>query len=146
MEPSSSRRTWILPLLLVAVLVGVLAVRAWQPAGTRVEPTTTVPMEGTTQQQVALTIDTGDRPPRASSVPWQAGMTVQEMLAASDTPFVVHGNGPAAFLTELAGIKNEGPGGRNWQFEVNGKWSDRSFGIQTLEPGDHVLWKFAASE
>ena len=73
-------------------------------------------------------------------------MTVQDALAASGAKFSVQGNGAAAFLTELAEIKNEGPGGRNWQFEINNQWSDRSFGIRTLDPGDRVLWKFETSE
>ena len=146
MALSASRRNWILPLLLVAVLAGVLAVRAWQPAATRVEPTAQVPAARSNQQQVELAIDTGEGKPRVSSIPWRSGMTVQDALAASEATFAVQGRGAAAFLTELAEIKNEGPGGRNWQFEINNQWSDRSFGIQTLDLGDRVLWKFEASE
>jgi hypothetical protein len=142
----SSRRRWVLPLLLVGVLAGVLAVRAWRPETIHVESAAVPHTEEANQQQVELVIDAGAGELRASNVNWRDGMTVQDVLAASETAFVVQGHGDAAFLTELGGVKNEGPGGRNWQFEVNHKWSDRSFGVHTLTPGDHVLWKFATSE
>lgn len=140
------RRRWVLPALLVTVLVGVLLIRAWQPEGTRVESEELPTSEASAEPQVVLTIDAGDGEPRVRNADWRDGMTVQEALKASNTAFAVQGSGAAAFLTELAGFKNEGPGGRNWQFEVNHKWSDRSFGVHELKPGDHVLWEFAESE
>jgi hypothetical protein len=72
---------------------------------------------------------------------------VQKALATAEAvTFSVQGEGDKAFLTELAGHSNEGPGGKNWQFEVNGQWSSSSFGIHELQPGDRVLWEFKESE
>jgi hypothetical protein len=48
-------------------------------------------------------------------------------------------------LAELDHVGNEGAGGRNWLYQVNGKHADRSFAVYVLQPGDHVLWRFTAS-
>jgi hypothetical protein len=143
----SNRKHWVLPLLLIAVFTGVLLVRAWQPEGTRIESVGLPSFEVSAQPHIEMTIDFGDGElPHEFSAAWHDGMTVQELLESSNSAFAVQGSGTAAFLTELAGVKNEGPGGRNWQFEVNQRWSDRSFGVHKLKPGDHVLWEFAESE
>lgn len=60
--------------------------------------------------------------------------------------FEYAGRGEKAMLTQLAGKENEGAGGRNWIYQVNGEWAKQSFGAYYPLPGDRVLWKFAPSE
>ena len=62
----TSRRRWVLPLLLVGVLAGVLAVRVWQPGSTLVESNEAKPIEMSSRQLVELTIDNGEGKPQAS--------------------------------------------------------------------------------
>ena len=70
-------------------------------------------------------------------------MTVGDVLQNDPrTSFVTQGSGASAFLTEINGVKNEGAGGRNWMYSVNGERADRSFAVYELQPGDHVLWSF----
>jgi hypothetical protein len=74
-------------------------------------------------------------------------MTVRGLLtSASLVGFGQTGRGQSAFLTEISGVKNEGAGGRNWMYSVNGLRGDRSFEAYELQPGDHVLWSFAPSQ
>jgi hypothetical protein len=78
-------------------------------------------------------------------------MTVRDALAAAvdssgNVKFAQQGADQSAFLTEIEGVKNEGAGGRNWTYTVNGKLGDRSFAIYPLRPGDQVLWTHAAQQ
>lgn len=149
MEKSDQNRLWVLPLLLAIVLGGVLAVRCWQPAAMSGKRSLGVGAEPIRGELVELEIDAGEGTPLAFQVPWEAGATVQDALAGAGNgklSFAVQGRNAGALLTELAGYANEGEGGRNWHFEVNGEWADRSFAVYELQPGDHVLWKFAEGE
>lgn len=149
MEKSHQIRLWILPLLLVVVLGGVVVVRNRQLPETVSTPTTERKTELMSNEVVELEIDTGEDTLLRFEVLWEKGMTVRDavaQVAKGDLTLVVQRDEEAAFLMELAGLANEGRGGRNWVFEVNGKWADRSFAVYELEPGDHVLWKFVESE
>lgn len=94
-----------------------------------------------------LVIDYGDGVEKHfSQLAWRDGLTVQDLLnTAAKHPrgikFEFRGQGETAILTQLDGVKNEGSG-RNWIYQVNGKFGDRSFAIQKLSAGDNVLWKF----
>ena len=74
-------------------------------------------------------------------------MTVADLLNSEPRISLTStGSGASAFLTSLDGVANEGAGGRNWTYSVNGKHADRSFAVYELQPGDHVLWTFAAQQ
>ncbi len=71
-------------------------------------------------------------------------MTVRDLLnGVPRLRIVQQGSGSSAFLTQIDDVTNEGAGGRNWMYSVNGQRADRSFAIYELQPGDHVLWSFA---
>jgi hypothetical protein len=94
---------------------------------------------------VAITIEFGgDKPALRKQIPWSPGMTVRNLLtSASFGTLAEKGRGESAFLVGIAGVHNEGAGGRNWMYSVNGKRGDRSFAIYQLQPNDDVLWSFA---
>lgn len=84
-------------------------------------------------------------------VKYRPAMTVLDaMQDAANTnaawAFQYQGSGASAFLTKLGEQSNGGAAGLNWLYEVNGKRAIVSFGVLQLEPGDHVLWKFAPYE
>jgi hypothetical protein len=62
--------------------------------------------------------------------------------ASSDLAITQRGSGQAALLTAIGDVSNEGAGGSNWTYEVNGQSADRSFAVYELRPGDRVLWTF----
>jgi hypothetical protein len=150
---------WRLPLLLAVVLAAVVIVngrgirRATPGGGASVQP----PAIQSARQTVALTVDFGDgRRLTWNAIPWQDGMTVDAALAHAaahpgaetsdlDLSYIQHGVGASAFLSELGGVANEGAGGRNWTYRVNGQRADRSFAVYVLQPGDQVLWTFGGS-
>jgi len=150
---------WRLPLLLAAVLAAILAfkgsgIRVSEVAEESAEPETAagIPNGG---EKVSLAIEVGEQSERREYTPtWRTGMTVANaMAAARQQPdddrrleYIVQGRGQSAFLTELAGVANEGSGGRNWTYTVNGERADRSFAVYELKPGDQVLWSFKHSE
>ena len=50
------------------------------------------------------------------------------------------GSGRTFFLTEINGQKNEGAGGRNWIYTVNGKLGNKSAGLFEIKAGDEIEW------
>ena len=63
-------------------------------------------------------------------------MTVADLLSsAPEVPITQKGSDQAAFLTAINGVANEGAGGKNWTYEVNGEVADRSFAVYELQPG-----------
>jgi len=151
---SSCGPWWRLPLLLALVLAAILLTRE---IGTRetadVGPNPPADRTfGRTGETISLAIDYGDeRRQQYDGVPWREGMTVRDALAAAvdssgNVKFAQQGSDQTAFLTQIEGVKNEGAGGRNWTYSVNGKLGDRSFAIYPLRPGDQVLWTFAAQQ
>jgi hypothetical protein len=143
---------WQLPLLLAVVLVAILLVNRWrirEPVPTTGGPPTAAAAEAENGQTIVLTIDFGGGMRREwSALPWREGMTVGDALSAASQPsggeleFAQQGSGASAFLTRFGDAVNEGAGGRNWTYEVNGQRADRSFAVYVLKPGDQVLWKF----
>lgn len=59
--------------------------------------------------------------------------------------FEISGNGDMAFVTEMAGIPNEGKDGKNWIYAINGKAADTGIGSAHVRPGDEVRWCFLKS-
>lgn len=145
------RAWWRLPLLLACVLAAIVWSRF---RGLRESaPQLTVKTSNATTDNdpingVLLVINFGEGkrltyPPRKC----YEGMTVADLLDRStDLPFRKKGAGESAMLTELGGVANEGAGGRNWIYSVNGKDADKSFEIYQLHPKDKVLWSFVKSK
>lgn len=99
-----------------------------------------------TTPNVVLICDNGlER--RYLPIPWQREMTVlHAMLSAARTfriPFVCSGAGSKTFLTSIGHFANEGHGGRNWMYSVNGSFPETSFAVFALEAQDIVEWCYA---
>jgi hypothetical protein len=140
-----------LPLALAAVLGVVLLARGWSA-----DPDGSVTPGGVIESAsriVEIARQAPDEADVSASVPWRAGMTVQDATAAADAaepggPWRSRwrGVGAGALLEELGGRPNEGPGRDNWQFTVDGEYGDRSAGATPLRPGQRVLWRLAPYE
>jgi hypothetical protein len=134
------------------ILAALLVSRGMRTRDGAAPNTTADSAAGQTGETVSLAIDYGPEGGRKDyAVPWREGMTVADALhAAGGTTGrleVSHqGSGEATFLTEIGGVSNEGAGGRNWTYRVNGTLADRSFAVYPLRPGDQVLWTFAAGQ
>ncbi|MEE3372790.1 MAG: DUF4430 domain-containing protein [Planctomycetota bacterium] len=133
-RPRPGFLSWIL--LSILLLTGLaLSTTAKDDAAPR-------PNEG-----VQMIIDYGDGVQKHfTALSWKKGMTGLDALnQAKRHPrgirFSYRGKGARGFLTAIDGLKNEGQG-KNWIYRVNGKLGDRSFAIQTLNPGDVTLWNF----
>jgi hypothetical protein len=120
------------------LLVGQLAVGAAETAGPeRAEP-----------DPVCLIVDYGDGVQKHfTQLPWKAEMTVLDaLLLARDHQRGIRldyrGRAATSLVTQIDDLANQGGGGRNWIYYVNKKPGSRSCGIQPLQAGDTVLWKF----
>src|SRR4051812_27613233 len=82
-----------------------------------------------------LTIDYGDGVQKTfTSLPWKEKMTVFDLLkAAEKSPRgikVAHtGSGETFFITAIDDLSNEGAGGNNWRYTVNGNPALSSAGV-----------------
>ncbi len=157
-DEKKSRGGWAFPALLFVVLV----VAAWlgrqesesKATQERGEPATTAwtPSPQAVGETVGLTIDFGNGATKQfAALPWRKGLTIEHLmqLAADYRPgitFSQQGQGEKGLLASIEGLKNQGAGGRNWLYRVNGKHGKMSFCISPLEPGDQVLWGFAIKE
>jgi hypothetical protein len=98
-------------------------------------------------KKVLLSINFGNGQMQHEITEWRDGMTVADVLQQEPrVSFQTHGAGESAFLSSINGIANQGAGGRNWTYSVNGKYADRSFAVYELRQNDHVLWTFAAQQ
>jgi hypothetical protein len=143
---------WRLPLLLAVVLGAILLLRN---GGVReVEPEAEQGLApapaGESAEQVSLAIDFGDgQREQYFGIAWREGMYVRDLMLEAGRPDLqldVQGSGASAFLVAINGVANEGAEGKNWTYKVNGTRADRSFAVYELEPGDRVLWTFAAQQ
>lgn len=50
---------------------------------------------------------------------------------------------PMPFVTSIEGVENEGAGGRNWQYWINGEYATVGIGEYEPEAGDEIEWRFA---
>ena len=97
---------------------------------------------------VLLTIDYGDGVQKTFvALPWKEKLTVFGALqAAAQHPRgikVQHtGSGETTFVTAIDDRTNEGQGGNNWKYEVNGQRLPVSAGVAELKAGDAVVWRF----
>ena len=99
---------------------------------------------------VSLTIDYGDgAQKRFPKIAWPQGRkgTVAEVLAYAEKhergiQITARGKGETRFLEAIDGLENEGSGGKNWMFLVNGELGQSSYATTRVEPGADVLWEF----
>jgi hypothetical protein len=124
----------------IAILLTCLAIGCDKQVATPVE---TPPIASGT---VDLMIDFRDRDDIMVAIPCSADSTVLSIMQRAqnigDLKFTSRGSADTAFLTAINGIKNEGGGGDNWVFRVNGKLGDRSIGTFPVNPQDEILWRF----
>jgi hypothetical protein len=142
---------WRLPLLLAIVLVAIVFMLRRDATEPAVQPLETPDQTVATRESaesVQLTINFGDdRSPTEVKSRWHEGMTVADLLNADPAiNFASTGSEQSELLTSLGGVANEGGGGRNWTYRVNGKYADRSFAVYELRPGDQVLWTFSTQQ
>lgn len=147
---------WKLLVLFALVLAAIVAYRVLGTGETQVgglgTSTNDTTLPSRTGETVSLTFRFGEGDDRKlEPIAWHQGMTVDDLMtAASRVPggirYAMRGVGEMAFLTRIDNIANEGATGRNWTYTVNGERADKSFAVYRLEPGDHVLWTFAAGE
>jgi hypothetical protein len=103
-------------------------------------------------ETVALEIDFGNGARREyAALPYRDGMTVGDALRLAQEfgpglEFTRQGEGELSFLTSLDGVANQGPGGRFWLYQVDGRRADVSYEVQPLAAGQRVLWQFQESE
>ncbi len=106
--------------------------------------------EQTAKKAVTVHINGGEgHTHKIDDVPWRQGMTVLQalqLLAKRKQHAIQHestGRGNTAFVTEIDGLKNQGSGGLNWTYRVNGKAKPVSCGACRVQPGDTIEWTFA---
>lgn len=99
---------------------------------------------------VTLAIDPGEGQANERTLDLLPGMTALEALESAPEdwrgPVDRTNSGINAFVEAIGGVENEGPGGRNWQYYVNGERAAVGAGARRLADGDRVLWKFAPQE
>ena len=148
---------WVFPALLAVVLllVALVSQRIRQVDSTTTESGQAVawtPSPLTEGETVGLKIDFGNGAVRRfAALPWQPEMTVEGLLQAArrfrpGITFSQQGEGESGFLAALEGLANEGAGGRNWKYEVDGEHGRVSHCLQKISLGQQVLWKFDAGE
>jgi hypothetical protein len=97
-------------------------------------------------QTVRLTIDYGDGVQKTFlNLEWKEKLTVFDALKAAEKHprgiKIEHsGSGETIFIKNDA--PNEGQGGRNWRYSVNGEGGKVSAGIAELKPGDQIVWRY----
>jgi hypothetical protein len=98
---------------------------------------------------VRMVIDYNDGSTRTFQVSWKKDMTVKDALDAAKAlghgfDYRSIGSGETAKLERIDDVQNQGGGAnrKNWQFWINDKFADKSFGIYVLNADDRVLWKF----
>ncbi len=142
--------TWLFPAFLAIVLLILLAITRWAPDPTpgAGSPSAWIPSPKPLGQTVSLSIDFGNGATKEfAALPWRAEMTVAELLEVArdyrpGIEFTQIGAGTSGFLGSLDRLANEGAGGRNWIYQVDGQHAHTSFCLEKLVPGRHVLWTF----
>ena len=103
---------------------------------------------GAAETTVRLTIDYSDGVQKSFvALPWNEKLTVFGALEAAARHArgikVAHtGSGETTFVTAIDDRTNEGQGGSNWRYEVNGERLPVSAGVAELKAGDAIVWKF----
>lgn len=54
------------------------------------------------------------------------------------------GTGSGLFIKAIRGVANQGAGGPNWVYRVNGELGNVSCGVRTVEAGDEITWSLGS--
>lgn len=124
-----------------ALWMGVVGCR---PNG---EPVAVAEVERATSIAVTVTVDyAGRRNNERFELTVFSGETVHDVLVRlmgeGVLPVDSTGTGATAFVHSIQGVINEGAGGDNWKYLVNGVLADRSCGDFRVSDGDHIEWIF----
>lgn len=144
---AARRSAWLLAVSLVLLLGGASVWAAGQAEGPAAGEK---PPQPAKESIVKLTVDYGDGvEKRFKALEWKPGLTALEALELAGRHKrgvkVQHrGAGPTAFVEAIDDLENEGGGGRNWLYQINGEKAKRGAGVSPLEAGDEVLWTFGS--
>jgi len=143
---------WIFPTLLLTLLVMLIGIAKWnvqpQPVSSSNLPMRWTPSDLPAGEIVSLEIDFGNGATKQyAALAWRPEMTAADLLeeASKFRPGVAFeqiGDGASGFLKSLDGLANQGVGGRNWIYQVDGELAEHSFCLEKLQPGEHILWTF----
>jgi hypothetical protein len=133
----------------VIISMGLVAVSLATQARAQTGPSGDGPAAAETDT-VSLTIDFGDgAQKRFPKIAWPAKRkgTVADVLMVAEQhargiQITARGKQDTRFLEAIDGLHNEGAGGRNWMFLVNGKLAQASFATTNVESGTDILWEF----
>jgi len=152
---------WQFPVLLAVLLLGLVTVAIrtprWQaPHGQALRMPGSAaawkPSPQPTGETVSLSIDFGNGTKKEfTALSWRPEMTVADLMEAArqfrpGLRFTQIGAGGSGFLSSLDGLANQGAGGRNWIYQVDGQHAHVSFCLEKLEPGTHILWTFTDAQ
>jgi hypothetical protein len=139
-------------LLLASVMLasGIFAVAGCQSESASTASAVAQP-ERETESVVLLQIDfRGQQDNLELEVPCSTESTAFEVLkiASRQAGFSLEttGQGQTAFVKSIAGVANQGAGGDNWVFHVNGALADRGSGVYPLQSKDQLRWVFGKYE
>ncbi|MEM8946096.1 MAG: DUF4430 domain-containing protein [Planctomycetota bacterium] len=143
---------WSFPLLLTILLIALIGAFVFMaPSTETVESSSSAGWTPSAQPpgtSAALTIDFGNGATKVfEALPCLPDMTVADLMQAAHAfrpgiEFTQKGSGASGFLTSLDGLANEGAGGRNWIYQVDGRHAVQSYCLEKIQPGMHVLWTF----
>jgi hypothetical protein len=102
---------------------------------------------GDSPAQVELLIDFNGRAENKQfQVDWNKELTAFECLErlqqTGQLSLTSRGTGTQTFVISIDGLENLGAGGDNWIYFVNDRLGDRSAGVNEVQPGDRVHWRF----
>lgn len=91
-----------------------------------------------------------DSGPIEIELPVTGEMTVLDLMNQAQREgkleFEYRGSGATVFVNSIQGLANQGAGGHNWIYRVNGKLGDRSIGVAEIVAGDKITWEFGSYE
>jgi hypothetical protein len=115
-------------------------------------PTTTIPQVARAEQPPAkIDVDVeidfkNSTPPLTGKVTLEKDQTafaaLENFARQKELKVDFKGQGETLFVMGIGEVTNQGAGGINWTYRINGELGDRSSGIFSLKPGDKVLWIF----
>lgn len=130
-----------LTLVLVLLAAGCGAVTETETKTERVEP------ELPSTRPVTVRIDFGGEPEtRTLELPHVSGTSLFDLMRFAkedgDLEFESETAGDLPFVTAIEGVANEGLGGRNWQYWVDGEYATVGAGSFVPKPGTTVEWRY----
>lgn len=121
--------------------------QAQRPAVATTAPQSTATEKPPAKIEVEVEIDfKNSTPPLTGKVTLEKEQTafaaLESFARQKELKVDFKGEGETLFVKGIGEVANQGAGGINWTYRVNGDLGDRSSGIFSLKPGDKVLWIF----